>query len=262
MIDYHIHTARCGHATGAMADYVAQAKLIGLKEIGFADHLPLLKGWDETLTMPESELSGYIAEIKEQQSANPEISIKTGIEADFIPGLEAETARLLASQAFDYVIGSVHFINGWGFDDSRYLEGYQKREIYDIYKDYFELVKAAARSGLFDIIGHLDLVKKYNFRPQTDFTALLEDAVQAIASAGVCVEINTAGLRKPVGEIYPSKEILAMCYKAGVPMVLGSDAHEPNQVGMDFGLAVATAQEIGYKEVAVFRNRERQFIKL
>ncbi|MBS3909231.1 MAG: histidinol-phosphatase HisJ family protein [Actinobacteria bacterium] len=262
MIDYHVHTARCGHADGEMSDYVAQARKIGLREIGFADHLPLLTTEDPSLTMTLDEFSGYVQEVHSLAGDADGIIVKLGIEADYLPGLERETAALLASCDFDYVIGSIHFIDGWGFDDGRYLEGYAQKDIHTIYEDYFKLVAQAAGSGMFDIIGHLDLVKKYGFRPETDITSLLEDTVAAIKEAGVCVEINTAGLRKPAGEVYPSEAILALCSKAGVPITLGSDAHRPDQVGMDFDHALRLAVAAGYRRLTVFDGRERDYIDI
>jgi histidinol-phosphatase (PHP family) len=262
MIDYHIHTARCGHAEGEMAAYVERAVSIGLREMGFADHLPLLTGEDPTLTMSMSELAGYIEEVAVLRAATPALTIKTGIEADFFPGHEAETGRLLGAHPFDYVIGSIHFIGGWGFDDSRYLEGYSGRDIYELYEEHFGLVARAATSDLFDVLGHFDLIKKYNFRPDRDITPLIEETLSAIKDAGACIEINTAGLRKPVGEIYPSEAILSLCARVGVPITLGSDAHKPDEVGMGFEVALAMAHRSGYRELAAFDKRERYFMPI
>jgi histidinol-phosphatase (PHP family) len=260
MIDYHIHTARCGHAVGAMRDYVEHAIKLQLAEIGFADHLPLLTGYDPSLTMSMDELEGYISEVQDLKKEYPEISIKLGIEADYLPGIEDRTANLLNAYDFDYVLGSIHFINGWGFDDSRHIEGYEERGIDDVYRSYYALVADAASSGLFDIIGHLDLVKKYNFRPQSDNAQFAADAIKAISAAGVCIEINTAGLRKPVGEIYPSKEILTTCREAGVGITFGSDAHMPDEVGKDLDRAKELAVSAGYNQSAAFSKRKREFI--
>lgn len=256
MIDYHIHTTRCGHAKGNMKDYVKRARELSLHEIGFADHLPLITKQDPSLTMSIDQLDEYVQSIESLKNEFPDISIKTGIEADYLPGLEEETARLLNAYDFDYVIGSIHFIDGWGFDDSRYIEGYKDWDIYELYAHYFRLVKGAAESSLFDIIGHMDLIKKYNFKPNKDIAPLLEETTRAIKNAGVCVEINTAGLRKPVGEIYPSLEILKICFNAGIPITLGSDAHAPEQVGMDFDQALSYAKQAGYREYAIFSGRK------
>lgn len=255
MIDYHVHTSRCGHAKGDMRDYLKRAQELSLDEIGFADHLPLLTKQDPSLTMSIDQLDDYVQSIELLKKDFPGIDIKTGIEADYLPGLEEETARLLNTYDFDFVIGSVHFINGWGFDDSRYIEGYKDRDIYELYAHYFRLVKAAAESGLFDIIGHIDLIKKYNFRPEKSIEPLLEETISAIKDTGMCIELNTAGLRKPVGEIYPSVEVLRICFDAGVPIIFGSDAHAPEQVGMDFDQALSCAKQVGYRQYVTFRGR-------
>jgi len=262
MIDYHVHTARCGHAQGEMVDYIKRARELSLKELGFADHLPLLTKEDPTLTMSMDELGDYVRMVETLKKEFPDIGIKSGIEADFLPGFEEETARLIGTYDFDYVIGSIHFIGDWGFDDSRYIEGYKNRDIYELYAEYFSLVEGAAKSGLFDIIGHLDLIKKYNFKPGIDITPLIKGAIGAIKEAGVCIEINTAGLRKPVGEMYPSEEILRLCQEAGVPVTLGSDAHSPEQVGMDFDKAIEAATRVGYDRIVTFTGRKRDYVAL
>ena len=261
-VDYHVHTARCGHARGEMRDYVKRARELSLTEIGFADHLPLLTGHDPTLTMSLDELPEYVEAVATLKQEFPDIAIKTGIEADYLPGREEETARLLGAYDFDYVIGSIHFIDGWGFDDSRYIEGYKQRDIYELYATYFKLVADAAKTGLFDVIGHLDLIKKYNFKPEEDITPLVAGAISAIKKADAAIEINTAGLRKPVGEIYPSDAILALCFNEGVPVTLGSDAHSPEEVGMGFEAGRAAARRAGYERLAVFAKRERDFVDL
>lgn len=262
MIDYHIHTARCGHASGGMVDYVRRARELSLREIGFADHLPLLFKQDPTLTMRVDQLGEYIQAVEKLKEEFPDIVIKAGIEADYLPDYEEETARLLKSYDFDFIIGSVHFIDGWGFDDSRYIDGYKDRDIYKLYARYFELVAGAAKTGLFDIIGHLDLIKKYNFRPGADITPLVRDTVGAVKDAGACVEINTAGLRKPVGEMYPSADILRLCFESNIPITIGSDAHKPEEVGKDFDLAMSAAKEAGYDKVVVFNKRVPEYIEL
>jgi histidinol-phosphatase (PHP family) len=212
--------------------------------------------------MSIDQLPEYVEAVASLKREFPDIAIKTGIEADYLPRLEKETERLLSAYDFDYVIGSVHFIDGWGFDDSRYIEGYKHKDLYELYARYFALVAGAAKTGLFDVIGHIDLIKKYNFKPGRDIAPLVENAVSAIKDAGAAVEINTAGLRKPVGEIYPSDGVLALCSAAGVPITFGSDAHNPVEVGMDFEAARLAAKRAGYDRLAVFTARTRNYIAL
>lgn len=262
MNDYHIHTGRCGHASGEMRQYVERAMEKGLAEIGFADHLPLLDRRDPSLTMSREELPLYIEEIDRLRREYPEITLKTGIEADYLPGFEEETAMLLDYYPFDYVIGSVHFIGSWGFDDPREKAGYSGKEPLEVYKEYFHTLQKAARTGLFDIMAHPDLIKKYDYRPSADVSDLYEETARAFSEAGAAIEINTAGLRKPVSEIYPHREFLETCRAFGVDLVFGSDAHAPEDVGRDFDLAVSLARDAGYDTTLTFTNRERRPVRI
>jgi histidinol-phosphatase (PHP family) len=247
--DYHTHTARCGHARGTPADYVAAARAAGLLAIGVADHIPLLPECDPELSMEACELGDYVAEVQELKTAHPGF-VLLGIEADYRPGTIGEVGAMLAGTPFDYVIGSVHHLGDWGFDDPRQVDRYENADIDQMWVDYFELVGAAAETGLFTILGHLDLVKKFGYRATRPLDAELDRLLGRIAEAGVAVEINTAGLHKPVGEAYPSPEILAKLRAAGIPLTFGSDAHRPEEVGRDFAHAAALARGAGYDSFA------------
>jgi len=258
--DYHIHTARCGHASGAMEEYLQQALGLGLQEIGFADHAPMYwldeAAGDAELAMPESGLAGYVAEVARLRAAYPAIEIKLGLEADYIPGHEDGLRRLLGQYPFDYVLGSVHFIDGWGFDNPAYMEHYQTMDLHRLYRRYFALVQQAAQSRLFDIMAHPDLIKKFGFAAGFDLHELYEETAGVFAAAGVCVEVNTAGLRAPVKEIYPAEAFLRACQKDGVPVTTGSDAHLPGQVGYDFDGAASLLTRTGYSATAIFSRRK------
>jgi histidinol-phosphatase (PHP family) len=247
--DYHTHTSRCGHARGTPAEYVEAARAAGLLAIGVADHIPLLPEPDPELSMESCELGEYVEEVKGLKARFPGF-VLLGIEADYRPGTTPEVRSLLASQPFDYVIGSVHHLGDWGFDDPRQMEGYSSREIDDVWIEYFELVGEAAESGLFTILGHLDLVKKFGYRSTRVLDDELDRLVARIARAGLAIEINTAGLHKPVKEAYPSPEILRKMRVAGVPVTFGSDAHRPEEVGRDFAHAADLARAAGYDEFA------------
>ena len=247
--DYHTHTARCGHASGRPRDYVEAALARGLGGLGVADHLPLLPDRDPELSMSACELNDYITEVQELKVRFPDY-VLLGVEADYRPQTIFEVGALLGSLPFDYVIGSVHHLGGWGFDDPRQMDEYAERDIDDIWIEYFELVGDAAESGLFTILGHLDLVKKFGYRPTRTLAGELDRLVERVARAGVLVEINTAGLHRPVGEAYPTLDILRRLCAAGVAVTFGSDAHRPQEVGRDFDHAVALAQAAGYTEFA------------
>lgn len=254
--DYHIHSVRCGHAKGKMVDYVRKAEEIGLREVGFADHMPLLHTVDEHLSMSRDELPEYVNDVQEL-GRSADLPVKLGIEADWVPETATKLAELIGAYPFDYVLGSVHFIDGWGFDDPRHVAGYEGKDPQDVYRRYFEAVVDAAGSGLFDVLAHPDLIKKFGILPPIDLSAHYEDVARAAAAADIAVEVSTAGLRKPVGEIYPTVEFLKVCRRLGVPVCLGSDAHAPEEVGYRFDAAARLLADVGYSEVAVFSARER-----
>ena len=259
--DYHIHTWRCGHAAGQMEEYLETARQKGLTEVGFADHIPMY--WllpeqrDSSLAMREEELALYLAEISRLQAENPDMTLKVGLEVDYIPGREKELARFLGKYAFDYLIGAVHYLNGWGFDQAAQQAAYANKDPIAVYHRYFSLLKEAALSGFFDIMAHPDLIKKFNYRLAEEPGSLYLETAKAFAQAGVCVEVNTAGLRVPAREIYPSLSFLKVCRLCGVPATVGSDAHRPDQVGYGFKEAVRHLKLAGYHEVALYSRRYR-----
>lgn len=250
LVDYHLHTARCGHAQGQMHQYVEKALELGLEEIGFADHIPQywlpMQERDATIAMSEEQLPGYVAEVEKLRSYYRPVKIKLGLEVDFVPGYEEEARRILGEFPFDYVLGSVHYIHGWGFDNPVHIHKYQEQDVDEIYRQYFQLVQQAARSGLFHVLAHLDLVKKFGYRPRWELEPLYDETARVLAAAGVAVEINTAGLRVPAREIYPAPALLRACCQHGVPVTTGSDAHAPEQVGYQFGQARELLLAAGY----------------
>ena len=267
LVDYHVHTARCGHARGAMERYVEHAIEAGLTELGFSDHLYMY--WlladqrDPELGMAEWEHDFYIQDVERCRARyRQDITIRLATEADYIPGHEQQLERILRDYDWDYVIGSVHFVEGWGVDDSRYLSGFAEWDIDALYSRYFDLVGACAETGLFDTVGHADLVKKFGHRPRADQSSAYAALARRFARAGVCVEINTAGLRKPVGEIYPHPDLLRACHTEGVPVTLGSDAHAPNEVAADLTSACALLRSTGYSQFVRYVRRARQLVSL
>jgi histidinol-phosphatase (PHP family) len=255
--DYHIHTPFCGHAGGEMEEYVLAARGIGLLEMGFADHLPLFHIEDPTLAMAHSDLPLYIDKVHELQEAHADYPVRLGIEADYISSHLDELAETLALYKFDYVYGSVHFIGGWGIDQSRFKFEFERRDINEVYESYFRLVMEAARTGLFDVMTHLDVVKKYGHRPTVDMKPLYNEVAATLAKSNVAIELNASGLSRPVGEIYPSLEILEIMHAHGVPITFGSDAHKPSQVGREFDKLLKLALSVGYTDYVGFAGRER-----
>jgi histidinol-phosphatase (PHP family) len=184
---------------------------------------------------------------------------------DFVPGAEDRISNLLGAHGFDYVIGSVHFIGDAAVDHPGYDAWERGGDPEAVWRRYFEALAEAARSGLFDVLAHPDLVKVWGRGrplPERDPRFFYEPAVEAIAEAGIAVEVSTAGLRKPVGELYPAAAFAEMCVDAGAAFSLSADAHVPEHVGWEYATAVETMREWGIGEVAVFEGRERQMMEL
>ncbi len=244
-----------------MDEYVEAAIAAGIREIGFSDHIPMywlpVEERDPGIAMRMEELEEYVADVLRLRSRYPEIPIRLGIEADFIPGREEDLVRILERYPWDYVIGSVHFIGDWDFDNPASVSRYAQWDISELYAKFFTLETMAAKSGLFDIMAHIDLIKKFGHRPSHDLGRLYADVAAVMAGAGVAIELSTAGLRKPVGEVYPNPTLLSECCKRGVPLVISSDAHRPEEVAWGFQGARTLALDIGYTEVVRFENRTR-----
>ena len=255
-VDYHMHTPLCGHAVGEPEAYVRRALEVGLEEVGFSDHAPLVAYDDPRYTMRHEELPQYHDMMRRVREQFKSFTIKIGIEADYIPGYEEKTRALLSSYPYDFVIGSIHFIDAWAFDDPDQKVRWKEKDIDTVYRDYYALLRKSAESGLFDIMGHVDLVKKFGHRPVADITPDIEKTAEAFKKSGVTVEINTSGLRKPVKEIYPSLDALKIYRKHEVPITFSSDSHDPSDVGRDYDKAWQWAKDAGYSEYRVFRQRK------
>lgn len=253
-----MHTKRCGHATGEISDYIEEARRKGLEEIGFSDHMPFVTHRDPQYTMDISELPQYHRDIEEARGRTGDLTIKIGIEADYMEGKADAIRQLVESYAYDFVIGSVHFIKSWAFDDPRQKDRWDKTNVEKVYRRYYDLLRQSALSGIYDIIGHVDLVKKFGHRSREDLHDLVDETARTFKDKGVCIEINTSGLRKPVAELYPEINVLKVYKKHGVPIVFGSDAHAPGDVGADFDKARELALGAGYLEYFVFKDRKVQ----
>lgn len=249
LIDYHVHAMAHGeykYTPEWIKEFLARAKAAGIGQIGFSEH-----DW----YVDEIDFSAV------RQAHQPEFdSLRTriGLEVDYKPGREAEISSLIQKKSFDFVIGSVHHIGEWMFDHPDYRDEFQKRNIDSVYDEYFELVGSAVRSGLFDIIGHLDLVKVWGHRPSgKPDTSFAESILKDMRSFGVVAEINSAGLRKPVGEIYPSRTLVEQLFNANIPITFGSDAHHPDDVGAGLREGMQLAREAGYRTMVCFNRRQK-----
>jgi len=269
LTDYHLHL-RPDNLDATVADYHTPANAEryrsaaaerGIAELGVSEHIYRFKQALEVWEHPfwaryaHDDIDAYCAFVREQTY------LRLGIEADFVPGGEDRIANLLHARDFDYVVGSVHFIRDGAVDMDDYSVWGSGRSVEQVWQRYFETVAESARCGLFDIIAHPDLVKYWGDtgrQPDGDLRHYYEPAVEAIAEAGVAVELSTAGLRKPVGELYPARAMLEMCVQAGVPVALSSDAHRPQDVGAGYEQALTLLSELGVRELCVFEARARR----
>ncbi len=260
--DYHIHTTLCKHAKGDVADYRASARMLEMPEICFTDHVPSPDGYDAAYRMDMAQISSYRSMVTRVQDGKvPEVLY--GIEADYHDGCEPFLRKWLPEQHFDFILGSVHYIEDWGFDNPAHRHIWDSVDVTATWRKYFELVGRLADSGLFDAAGHLDLPKKFGHRPSDkDLKEMAQPALDSIAEAGMGIELNTSGLDKPVGEIYPSPLIVSMAFERGIPICFGSDSHRPEGVGSNFDLALKLAREAGYAQYFKISQRTKKFIPL
>jgi histidinol-phosphatase (PHP family) len=268
LTDYHLHlrpdeegTPADQYFTGANVErYLDAARQAGIEELGVSEHVyrfrQALDVWRHPFWVEQAtdDLDAYCEFVR----TTP---LRLGIEADFIPGAEDRTRNLLEAHDFDYVVGSIHFVGDSAVDHADYDAWGTSGDPDRVWRSYFGAVAEAARSGLFDVLAHPDLVKVWGPErpwPDRDPRFYYEPAVEAIAETGIVVEVSTAGLRKPVGELYPSRALGEMCVDAGASFALSSDAHLPEHVGYEYGRAVGLLRELGVGEICVFERRERR----
>lgn len=261
--DLHMHTPLCRHASGEPAEYARHALEFGLKEIGFSDHSPMRQDDFDNWRMRFDQLDEYVEKVRKAQREFPQLTIRLALEVDYLPGQEDWIRELAARHPWDYFIGSVHYVSdSWAIDDPQQLSKWKNRDAWEVWSVYFERLKMAAETGLFEIIGHADLPKKFGFKPERDCTPLYESFLDAAKKHECALDVNTAGLRKDCKEIYPSRQILELAFREGIPITFGSDAHAPGEVGMNFKEALALARSVGYTECARFERRLREMVRL
>ena len=261
---YHNHsTYSDGKAT--FDELIAWAREHHVTELGFSDHLALHpSGIDPKWAMSRTQLPTYVQEIlQHQQALAGQLQIRLGLEVDWYPGAEDRIVQTLADYPWDYLIGSVHEINGFTVDHT--AEPWKKltaQQRDDIHQQYWIYLRAMAESGLFDIAAHLDLPKKFGYLPQRDLSREINLALDAIAQAGMVVELNTAGWHKRINDAYPSEAILQCCFERDIPVTISADAHQSDHLLRDFTRAVDRLRAVGYRELARFAQRSARFESL
>jgi histidinol-phosphatase (PHP family) len=270
LTDYHLHlrpddtraSADEYFSTGNVERYRTVAEERGIAELGCAEHIyrfaQALEIWQHPLWRESAhdDIDAYVGFLRE------ETDLKVGIEADFVVGREDRMATLLQERDWDFVVGSVHFVGEHAVDHDGYeVWDHRSQRPDELWRRYFRTLGEAARSGLFDILAHPDLIKYWGGKrpvPEGDLRKFYELAMDGIADSQIAIEVSTAGLRKPAGEIYPAPAFLEMCLDAGCPVALSSDAHVPGDVGRDYDAALELLEQLGVTELAVFEGRERR----
>ena len=252
MLDLHVHLL--GHLDRKanaenIRSFLEQARASNLTQIGFADHDMY---WEDL----QLDLIRKVAE------EYPDLQVRVGLEVDYQEDQEPQIKQLIASYPFDYVIGSVHQLAGWYFDMPEEEEKHRYYDSDKYYREYFNAIEKAASSGLFDIIGHLDLIKIFNMRPQADVRTLAATALKTIKEQGLVVEINTNGRYKPVREFYPELKLIETMKEMGIPFTLGSDAHSPLAVGRDLSEVCGMLKDLDVHQVTGFKQRKAQIIAI
>ncbi|CAM4472541.1 histidinol-phosphatase HisJ [Paenibacillus tarimensis] len=264
-IDYHTHHARCGHAVGSLEEYVIRGMEIGLAQIGLSDHMPLIHVDPMTylpeMAMPMDELPRYVEEcLQLKEKYKGRIDIRVGLEGDYIEGYEEDIERIIRAYPWDYVIGSVHFLGEWDITDFRQTAGWEGRDRMTVYEQYYDAVQKAAATGLYDYIGHIDVIKRFGYAPEADVTHLENAALDAVKRHGLAIELNASGLRMPAAEMFPSARMLQYAHEQGIPVTIGSDAHQPERLGQYLEEARALLKKVGYTQLATFDGRKRLLV--
>lgn len=266
--DLHTHHFRCGHADGNIRDYVEAGIAAGLTAIGISDHTPYFGSPEEQafprIAMPKAEIANYVAEVlslkKEYEGV---IDVLLGIESDYFPQHAELYREILGRYPFDYIIGSVHYVNEVSIFNKSRWKGHGKEAKIAAKTEYYRLIAESARSGMFQILGHIDAMKG-NYPPFSDIPAPgpLDDCLRTIGECGVAIEINTSGKTKLSGGWYPSDAILERALHFGVEVTFGSDAHKPSRVGDEWEEVAARLREIGFKHWVYFKQKEKIAVAL
>ncbi|MCI9128965.1 MAG: histidinol-phosphatase [Eggerthellaceae bacterium] len=268
LVNTHCHTGYCGHAEGEVSEYVKRAKEAGLTTLAFTDHYPLTPAFDpdDYLSVPPSAMPEYEAAVKEAQEAEADMDILCGIELDYLGSLEDRDLASADLDRFQLILGSVHFVDGWPFDDPAKRDRWDEPGAADeIWKRYVQLwCDAASDTSLrFDVMSHPDLAKKFGYLPSFSLQPLYDQMAEAARAGGRMIELNTSGSYYACAEPFPAPGLLSAFAHAEVPCTVGTDAHVPENVARDIRHGYSLMKEAGYKSVTVpTSSRDRRSISL
>lgn len=266
--DLHTHHVRCGHANGTIRDYIEAGISAGLQVIGISDHTPYFGREEEQafpkIAMAKSELVNYVEEVLSlKKEYAGKIDVLLGIESDFFPEFAGVYRETLSKYPFDYIIGSVHSTGGVSIFNKNRWKKHNEKERIEVKETYYDLIRQSAKSGMFQILGHIDAMKgNYPDFSKIPAEKAIDDTLQAIAEEQIAIEINTSGKTKLSGGWYPSDEILERAHHYGVYVTFGSDAHKPERVGDEWEEVRDKLKEIGFKSWVYYKQKEMQVVPL
>lgn len=261
--DYHIHTEFSIDSTMPMEEACRQAIRLGLREVCFTEHVNYV---------PEDEGSGYFdpaayfAELQRCRAVfDGQLVVRAGAEIGEVHRYDADADFLTASYPFDFVIGSLHWVGPDLVMTPEYFDG---KSLDQAYTAYFKELLALVNYGGFDVLGHLDVPKRYavdrhgSFDP-APFAEPIRAVLRACIDHGIGIEINTGTIRRTGGDPSPSPEVLGW-YRAlgGEILTIGSDGHRQAHMAYEFDKALALAREAGFSHLSIFERRDPRFVPL
>lgn len=268
LVNTHCHSRYCGHGEGEIAEYVAAAKRCGLSTLAFTEHFPLTAAFDPKgyLSVPESEMDAYVSAVEQARSEEDGLEIIVGVELDY---LGADEDRYISNKdldRFELVLGSVHFVDKWAFDDPAQRGEWEKPGAADrIWRRYIDIwcEMASDTSRRIDVLSHPDLAKKFAYYPSFDLASEYKRMAEAARAGGRMVEVNTSGSYYDCAEMFPAPALLEEFCKAEVPCTVGTDAHIPRNIARDIEKAYKLMYDVGYREVTIpTRTRDERYLAL
>lgn len=266
LVDYHTHLERGPYTLDYLKRFLDVGRERGVEEVCFTEHGHLFhESWhflnnDWPKSLERRHMGDFLALIAQAKRAG--LPVKLGLEMDYVPQMQEQIRQYLCGLPLDFVLGSVHWIDSFGFDNPDWIEQWDKHDVDELYHRYFALVRQAIASRCFDALAHPDVIKIFGHRPTFDLTEEYLRTAHYLKQTGVCLEVSTAGWRKPVNELYPHEDFLRICLNAGVDVTLASDAHEPEHVGYAYPRLVGILREFGVSHIATFTNRRKYLVAL
>ncbi|MBU9720264.1 MULTISPECIES: histidinol-phosphatase [Bacillaceae] len=265
--DLHTHHYRCGHASGEIREYIEAGIAHGLSVIGISDHSPYFWHDDDHhqpgIAMAKSELPNYINEVLAlKKEYEGKIDVLLGIESDFFPDYKEVYQNVYKDIPFDYIIGSVHFSGGRSIFDKTLFHDVDEKKKREMKDQYYRLIMESAKSGMFQILGHIDAMKGFYPAFSDIDSPLVEETLKVIGETGVAIEVNTSAKMKDAEGWYPSDDMLEKALHYGVEISFGSDSHVPERVGDEFDLVCEKLKEIGFKHMVYYKNKEKRIVEI